>query len=46
MNTYEKDNRQVWYDPALRLWTLRTVDADGNQVGEADYSPSRHTAMR
>lgn len=26
-----------FYDRSLRLWTLYTVDEDGNQVGEAQY---------
>jgi hypothetical protein len=29
---------QIFYDRHLRLWTLIRLDAEGNQVGAADYT--------
>ena len=34
-----------FYDRSLRLWTALIKDADGNQVGEAEYSPREDTAV-
>jgi hypothetical protein len=45
MKVYHKDNRNTWYDPYDRSWTLQTVDDEGNQVGECSYTVSRKEAM-
>lgn len=31
----------VFYDRSIRLWTGYWLDADGDQVGAAIYSPSK-----
>lgn len=36
----------IWYDPHLRLWTLQTIDNDGNQIGQVDYTVIRANAFR
>ena len=38
--------RRVWYDPQLRLWTMQSLDADGDQIGIVEYTASRVYAMR
>lgn len=30
-----------WYDRRLLMWVTRTVDADGNQIGDATYSGTK-----
>lgn len=37
MHYYQKGNVQWWYDYPTASWVVRTVDAEGNQIGEADY---------
>lgn len=31
-------DRTIWYDRALRLWTLQTNDKDGNQLYSVEYT--------
>ena len=45
MKTYENNTKRVWFDNKLRLWTLQHLDAEGNQVGNVDYSTSKETAF-
>jgi len=33
-----------WYDRATRSTVIQTLDASGNQVGEADYSGNKQSA--
>jgi len=33
-----------WYDRATRSTVIQTLDASGNQLGEADYSGSKQSA--
>ena len=33
-----------WYDRRTRNSIVRTIDANGNQIGEADYSGNRVSA--
>ena len=35
----------VFYDRKLRLWTAYKVDAEGNQLGNAVYAPTKELAM-
>lgn len=37
---------QWWYDRSLRLWTIRRVDKQGNQIGEAEYEAHRVNASK
>jgi len=30
---------EYWYDRILRLWTILLRDAEGNQIGNAEYEP-------
>jgi len=32
---------ETWYDRHTRSWVTQTLDADRNQIGEADYSGCR-----
>lgn len=32
---------EAWYDRSLRLWTCIWVDAEGNQLGPAQYEPRK-----
>lgn len=44
MNTRELGDgwKVKWFwDAALRLWTVTGHDAEGNQVGDADYAPRK-----
>lgn len=31
---------ETWYDRANRLWVTQTKDAEGNQIGEAEFTGS------
>ena len=33
-----------WYDRSTRSTVVQTLDASGNQVGEADYSGNKQSA--
>jgi len=35
----------VFYDRKIRLWTAYKVDADGYQVGNAGYGPTKELAI-
>ena len=43
MKTYynEKRDRAVWFNPHIRSWTLQHLDAEGNQVGSAEFCHNR-----
>jgi hypothetical protein len=45
MKTRQKDNRRIWWDNHLRLWTMQTVDADGDQVDSVEYTADRRLAL-
>lgn len=47
MKTYANadNSKRVWYDTHIRLWTLQTLDPEGNQTGECNYHSSRKFAM-
>lgn len=47
MKTYYNADRsaRIYYDPNLRLWTMISLDLEGNQVGSADYTTSRERAF-
>lgn len=36
---------EVWYDRATRSWVVQRLDADGNQIGTADYVHSKREAQ-
>ena len=40
LRTYENATRtkRIWYNPYEKVWVLQTLDADGNQIGNADYT--------
>ena len=33
---------RMWYDTHERVWTILQLDAEGNQVGDADYALGCH----
>ena len=35
-----------WYDRKTRSWIIQTLDAEGNQIGDATYVGSRGEADR
>lgn len=37
MTSYKDNGYIYFYDTSLRLWTIFKVDAEGNQIGDADY---------
>jgi hypothetical protein len=43
MKTYHSKDllKRVFFDTHLRLWTMISLDADGNQIGSADYTTDR-----
>jgi hypothetical protein len=45
MKTYTNENRCIWYDTHLKLWTMITKDTEGNQIGDADYTNLRRLAF-
>lgn len=42
----EFDHVARWYDRQTKSWVVQRKDAEGNQVGEADYVYSREEAIR
>jgi hypothetical protein len=38
-------NARIFYDRHLRLWTMISLDLEGNQIGSADYTTSRERAF-
>ena len=32
-----------WWDRLTRQWIIQAKDAEGNQIGNADYAPNRRT---
>jgi hypothetical protein len=47
MKTYHNADRsaRIYYDTHLRLWTLISLDLEGNQIGSADYTTNRERAF-
>ena len=41
MNVYSFGMIEYWYDRSTRCWWAREVDANGDQVGEADHAYTR-----
>lgn len=41
MTTYEQDGYRYWYDTHIRMWTVLTIDENGDQVGHAEYFANR-----
>lgn len=37
MKTYRKDNVEWWFDRSCFSWVVRSIDNEGNQLGNADY---------
>ena len=35
---------ECWYDKSARVWILTYKDAEGNQVGDAEYEYNRKSA--
>ena len=35
----------IWYDRAGCSWVVQVKDADGDQVGSAQYAPTRDLAL-
>ena len=54
MTTYIKPSRdsaesyfvETWYDRQTRCYVTQTKNADWDQIGEADYAPSRQLGER
>lgn len=42
-----KEKRYVskWYDRSTRCWVVQVKDAEGNQIGDADYVHSKQEAL-
>jgi hypothetical protein len=36
---------ELFYDRSLRLWTLLWQDAEGNQIGDAEYFGTKPEAL-
>lgn len=34
----------IWYDRSIRIWVLQWKDSEGNQIGDAEYYPSKKLA--
>jgi hypothetical protein len=34
-------NARIFYDRHIRLWTMIKLDDEGNQIGNAEYTPCR-----
>jgi hypothetical protein len=47
MKTYDNASRtkRIWWDRYEKTWVLQTLDADGNQIGNAEYCYARQTAF-
>jgi hypothetical protein len=45
MKTYTNENRSIWYNTHLKLWTMITKDTEGDQIGDADYTNLRRLAF-
>ena len=47
MKAYYNADRsaRIFWDTHLRLWTMISLDLEGNQVGSADYTTSRERAF-
>lgn len=41
MKTYQHGMVEYWYDRSTRCWWAREVDAEGNQVGDAEHAYTR-----
>ena len=37
---------EVWWDSQQRLWVTVSQDADGNQIGDADWNAHKRDAVR
>lgn len=35
----------VWYDRHQRVWVVQDMDAEGNQIGNAEFSHRKSDAM-
>lgn len=35
---------EVWYDHAVRLWVVQALDADQNQIGDAQHAATKTRA--
>lgn len=47
MKTYHNATatKRIWWNRWKKVWTLQNIDADGNQIGNADYCFSRCVAF-
>lgn len=41
MTTYEDNGYRYFYDTHVRMWTIYKIDAEGNQLGYAEYHTKR-----
>lgn len=37
--------QDVWYDRSQRMWCSQWKDADGNQIGQAEWYPTKALAL-
>jgi hypothetical protein len=45
-NYYSPDRaKRAWYDRSTRSWILQHLDAEGNQLGSAEYCAHKQSAM-
>jgi len=47
MKTYVSSDgkREVWFDTHLKMWTMRNIDSDGNQIGDCDYTCQKNLCL-
>jgi hypothetical protein len=43
MKVYKFPGGEYWYDRSILSWTVRKVDAEGNQIGEAQFAGTTTT---
>lgn len=34
----ESKTKRIWFNRYERLWTLQNIDAEGNQIGNAEFT--------
>lgn len=44
MSDRKPDHIRVSFDRSRRIWTIQVMDAEGNQIGAADYAPRKPEA--
>lgn len=37
---------EIWYDKISKVWIVQCKDAEGGQIGNADYAPNKTSARK